>query len=367
MRLDFIAFAAYAILLSLVDGKDFYDILGVNKRANDKEIKSAYRQLSKQYHPDKNQSPEAHDKFVEIGEAYEVLSNKEKRSNYDQYGDPDGPQHQQMDFGGGFFNQFFGGQQAQHGGKRRGDNAQLFLELSLADFYRGRDLDFDVEMSNICSKCEGTGLEDQERHKCRKCKGEGIINVTRHLGPGMIQTFRSHCDECGGKGSKITNPCTHCHAQGVRKEQRSYNVHVSGGFPRDGNQVLQGEGDEGPDIVPGDLIVVFREALKHSWGYRRIGNNLYREEVLTAKEAILGGWERVIPFFDTIDTELKISRGQNEMVSNGEVEVIKGKGMPIYSSDGLDDDKHGDLFIEYKIILPLGKEGGVQSVISDEL
>lgn len=376
MRLNFIQYFAFSILVSLVQGKDFYDVLGVSRSASEREIKSAYRQLSKQYHPDKNQSPEAHDMFVEIGEAYEVLSNQEKKRNYDQYGDPNGPQQPQ--FGGdGFFNQFFGGHQQQQqrqggNGRPRGENAQLALDISLVDFYRGKLVDFDVEMWNICTECVGTGLEDQQKHTCGKCNGEGIINIRRQLAPGMIQQVRSYCDECGGTGSKITNHCKHCEGKGIRKEGRSYNVHLGAGFPRNGQQVLHGEGDENPDTDPGDLVINMRETLKNSWGYRRVGNNLYREEVLTIKEALLGGWERHIPFFDTIDTELTISRGVNEMIMNGEVEILHGKGMPIYNADGLgDDDNHGDLFIEYKIVMPGGGEKAagekLKEILRDEL
>lgn len=335
-------------------GKDFYEVLGVARGASERDIKSAYRQLSKQFHPDKNPSPEAHDRFVEVGEAYDVLSNPEKRSNYDQYGDPE--PRQQMDFGG-MFNQFFGGQQQQQQqrGRRRGEDAQLYIDVPLSTFFVGKDVDFEVEMWNICQSCQGTGLEDQQRHTCGKCGGEGIINIRRQLAPGMVQQFRAHCDECGGKGTRITSPCQQCHLRGTVKGGRKYNVHVPAGFPRDGTQVLAGEGDEGSDTEPGDLVVHVREILKESWGYRRVGNHLYREEVLTANEAMHGGWLRQVAYFDAIDTELTLLRPRGKMVRDGEVEVVHGRGMPKYNPDGLGDDDHGDLYVEYRVVMPAGK------------
>lgn len=334
-------FLLLVFLLVFVAAKDYYDILGLDKGADERAIKLAYRQLSKKYHPDKNPSEEAHAKFIEIGEAYEVLLDPQKKENFDRYGSADGPD-ENIHFGD-MFQQFFGGFGQQRAGKRRGDNTQVNIRVLLVDFYRGRDVEFDVEMRNICEECSGSGSEDGKRHTCNRCQGSGFIQVTRRLAPGMVQTFNGPCDECGGKGSKIQHLCNHCGGQGVRKTGRHYNVYMPPGFARDDTQVLEGEGDQSPDWEPGNLIVSIGEDFSKSWGYRRIGRNLYRTEVLTAKEAAHGGWKRTIPFFDTHDDEIVLRREKGATVIHGETEVIRGKGMPV-------GDDFGDLYVDYVVV-----------------
>lgn len=347
MRL-FILF--FLLIASIEAVSDYYKILELSKDASDRDIKSAYRRLSKMYHPDKNSSPEAHEKFIEIGEAYEVLSDPEKKSNYDTHGDPNGQPNMQF---GDIFNQFFGGGgfggQANRG-VRKGDNTQASLLVALGDFYTGKEIEFDLEMLNICDTCEGSGSKDKQKHTCNKCNGRGIIQMKRQLAPGMYQTFNAHCDECGGKGQKITNKCSACGGQGVKPTSRHYSIYVSPGFPRDGNQLLEGEGDQNPDWVPGDLIINIKEDFKRSGGYRRIGNNLYRTEVLSFKESIYGNWKRDVPYFDSYENNITLERAKGVVTMDGEVEVVKGKGMPVFH----EDDHHGDLFIEYRVIFPGG-------------
>lgn len=337
-----------------------YEVLGLDKNANEKDIKSAYRQLSKKYHPDKNNDEGAHEKFIEVGEAYEILIDETKRSNYDRFGSADAPQQQEFDFGD-IINQFFGGQGgARQRGKPKGGDTQVNLQVSLADFYKGKDLEFGLEMTNICETCEGSGSKDKETHTCPKCRGQGIITIRRQVGPGMIQTMQTHCDECQGKGHKITNKCDQCHGERTLRKGRRYNVYVRPGIRRGGDIILEGEGDQNPQWTPGNLIVRLEENLKHSWGYNRIGNNLYRTEALSLKQALKGGWKRSIPFFDEIDHEIELSRPEGVVVADGEVEVIKGRGMPV---DGEHDDEFGDLFVEYKVIM-LGEK---TETVHDEL
>lgn len=343
-------------IISIVQSIDPYQILGVDKNADERTIKTAYKQLSKKYHPDKNPSEEAHEKFIEIGEAYEILNDKEKKSNYDNYGDPDGQPQPDL---GDLFSQFFGG--GGGGGQRhqqrqqRGGNTQANLRVSLLEFYRGKELDFHVEMTNICSKCEGTGSKDKQKHTCSKCDGSGVITMTRQFGPGMVQRVQMHCDECGGKGNTILKKCGECQGKGSLSGPRHYNIYLKPGTKRNDHIILEGEGEQEPDIIPGDLIISIHENFRLSWGYRRIGNNLYRTEVLSLKQAMQGGWNRSIKFFDEFDHEIKIGRKLGEVIINNEIETIKGKGMPILErgKDGEfdeHDDNYGDLFIEYKVL-----------------
>lgn len=339
-------------ILAVLAGIDPYEVLGISRDADEKTIKSAYRQLSKKYHPDKNSEEGAHEKFIEIGEAYDILNDPQKKANYDRFGDADGQQGGQFDFGD-IVNQFFGGHGGQRrgGGKPRGGDTKTHLAASLVDFYRGKELPFSVQMSNICDTCEGTGSKDKQTHKCSQCQGSGRIQVRRQFGPGMFQTMQMQCDVCGGKGTTIASPCSQCGGHGAKPTQRSYTVSLKPGFQRDHQVVLEGEGEQNPDWLPGNLIVELTENLLQSWGYRRVGNNLYRTEVLTVKEAVKGGWQRSIAFFDEFEPEVNVSRPKGKVVIDGEVEVIKGKGMPIIEENGEHDEAYGDLYIEYRVLM----------------
>ncbi|PSK36419.1 hypothetical protein C7M61_003889 [Candidozyma pseudohaemuli] len=345
------------VCLAFVAAIDPYSVLGVPKDADEKTIKTAYRQLSKQYHPDKNLSPEAHDKFIEIGEAYDILNDPQKKQNYDQFGDANGG----GGFGGGgagfdfgdMFNQFFQGQGGFHGGHghqrrvQKGPDTQVNVEMTLKDAFLGKDLEFDVEMNNICSKCKGSRSADGKKHTCTKCDGRGVVMMRRQMGP-IIQQFQSQCDQCGGKGQTIAKPCKKCEGQGTERVSRHYNVYVSPGTPRNHRHVLEGEGDQNPDFVAGNMNLQFRDASAENWGFRRIKNHLYRTELLTSKEANAGDWSRNIAFFD--GESVTVKRGKNVPVIDGEVEVIKGHGMPHFN----DEHEYGDLFVEYKVI-PVGR------------
>ncbi|RCK57726.1 DnaJ-related protein SCJ1 [Candida viswanathii] len=366
MQLTFILGLTLLYLTSFtLSEKDFYKVLGIEKSASDKEIKSAFRQLTLKYHPDKNPGDEAaHDKFLEIGEAYEILSDPEKRRNYDQFGDPNGqPQQHHFDFGDMFGN-FFGGHhggahgQQQRQGKRKGDSSQLSLHIPLVDFYNGKIIEFDVEMQNECTACDGTGSKDKERKTCDKCHGTGQITVLHQLAPGMVQQIRMQCDACGGHGKVVSNPCGQCHGQGIMRGPRHYEIYVKPGQARDSPHVLEGEGDRNPNWIPGDLIVILNEQLEKSWGYRRIGDNLYRTEVLTLNESLHGGWLRKIQYFDTEEPELVLQRESGVPIMDGEVEIVRGKGMPIVAEHD-EEERYGDLFVEYKVIIP-GGVGGSQ-------
>lgn len=371
----------FSILSYAIAKKNFYQILGVDKSASDKEIKSAYRQLTLKYHPDKNPGDEAaHDKFIEIGEAYEVLSDATKRKNYDTFGDPNGQPQHNFDFGD-IFGQFFGGHGGAGGGGnrqpqvKRGSDANVDVHLSLKDFYRGKLVAFDVVMQNDCSVCDGTGSKDKQRHTCEKCQGTGQIIVQHQLAPGFAQQIRMACDVCGGTGKLVKDACKSCSGQGVVRGPRHYDVHLEKGQVRDSSIRLEGEGDKSPQWVPGDLIVRFREKFNDSWGYRRVRDNLYRTEVLSLKEALQGGWERHIPFLGEVDgddeggddeyKEVVLKRAKGESVMDGQVEVVKGYGMPIVT-DHDEEDKFGDLYIEYKVVLP-GDSKAKESIKKDEL
>ncbi|KAH3666416.1 hypothetical protein WICMUC_005684 [Wickerhamomyces mucosus] len=363
------------VSMALCADLDYYKVLGISKSATDKEIKSAYRTQSKKFHPDKNPGDEAaHQKFIEVGEAYEILSDSSKKATYDKYG------HEGLKngggggqpgggfggFGGGFnpFGDFFGGgfgQQQQQRGKPRGHDTDVAIDITLKDFYLGVDFHFSVSMQNICDHCEGTGSADGKSHKCSDCGGSGIKIIKRQLAPGMFQQIQTTCDKCKGKGQTFKHHCKKCHGEAVVKEERSYDIYIEPGTQRNHIHVLNGESDHSPDYDAGNLRINIRESKTNNLGYRRRFNNLYRTQVLSLKEAITGGWSHEIEFFDS-DTNITIKREKNQLVQNGEIEIIKGKGMPIL--DGAEE--FGDLIIEYVIIYP----GGVsdkEKFVRDEL
>lgn len=349
----------------LVHAGDYYEILGLGRDASERDIKKAYRNLSKKYHPDKNQGDEdAHHKFIEIGEAYDVLSDNDKKQIYDEHGE-EGLKHggaPPQNEGFNFFQHMFGGQQQQHQGKRRGNTAQTSMEASLKDFYNGAGREFSLEMQNVCGHCKGSGSEDGKNHRCDECNGSGVRIMKMQIAPGMFQQIQQHCPKCQGQGKVISNHCHECQGQGVVRKVREYSFHLEPGAPRDHQEVFEKEGDQHPDIIPGDLVMKVREASLGNLGYRRRHNDLYRDEVLTLKEALFGDWNREIGFLDDDENLLTLSRAKGEIVVDGEIEILKGKGMPL--KDGADE--FGDLYIQYKIIYPGGGKKLAES-LRDEL
>ncbi|ODV83021.1 hypothetical protein CANARDRAFT_30365 [[Candida] arabinofermentans NRRL YB-2248] len=370
------------LLISLItvfgESLDYYKILGVDKNADEKEIKKAYRNLSKIYHPDKESGDQ--NKFMEIGEAYEVLMDVEKRSVYDRYGSDalkngghQQHQHQQrhgghhFDMFGDLFGDFFGGggggHHQQQRGKPRGRDVTTSMEFTLKEFFNGRNTDFSVELQEICHNCEGTGSKDGKVHDCTSCNGQGRVLMKRQLAPGMFQQFESACSKCNGSGKLITNHCKKCKGSGVIREEKLHNIHIIPGTIRNSIEKFNGEADKSPDWIAGDLNVIIKENKNEgNLGYRRIGNNLYRTEPISLKESIDGDWEREIPFLDNYDNTIKLNRKKGELISDGEIEIIKGKGMPIINSAY----EFGDLFIEYKIIYPGGNKE-LMNKLHDEL
>lgn len=366
--LSLLLLSASAVLSSA----NYYDILGVSKDASERDIKKAYRNLSKKYHPDKNQgNEEAHHKFIEVGEAYDVLSNEEKRQIYDQYGEEGlknggGPPPNHGGFG--FFDHMFGGGGHGFGGQRqgprRGHNAQTALSATLKEFYNGAGKDFSVEMQNNCKHCKGSGSEDGKDHVCHACGGSGIRVLKRQLAPGMFQQIQTNCDVCRGKGKVVEHVCHLCGGRGVVRTERNYSFHLAPGADRDHVEVFEQEADQHPDrnVVPGDLVVTVTESREGNLGYRRKHSDLYRTEPLLLKEALGGGWEREIGFLDSDLNTVRLHRGRGEVVANGEIEVVKGKGMPV--RDGADE--YGDLYVEYVVVFPGGSPNLAQK-LKDEL
>jgi DnaJ-related protein SCJ1 len=321
---------------------------------------------------------EAHDKFVAVAEAYDILSDAELRRIYDQYGHEGVQQHKQ---GGGpgrrhdpfdLFSRFFGG--SGHFGQQReqrGPNKEAAIAVPLRDFYNGAERDFQIEKQVVCSTCEGSGSADGVQDTCPHCHGHGVVIQKHQLAPGIFQQVQSQCGGCGGKGRIVKNPCPICQGRRVVREVESYKLVIERGLPKSMHVTYENEADENPDWVAGDLIIEVQEAtaqlgdvnsqdkLERTDGtfFRRKGKHLYWREVLSLREAWMGDWTRNITHLDGRTVTLTRPRGQ--VVQPGTIEILKGEGMPVWYEDKAVDE-FGDLHVEYFIVLPDQMESGME-------
>ncbi|KAH8162413.1 hypothetical protein CIB48_g5817, partial [Xylaria polymorpha] len=320
--------------------EDYYKVLGIDRHANDKEIKSAYRRLSKKHHPDKNPGDDtAQGKFVEVSEAYEALIDPESRKIYDQYGHEGLKQRQQG--GGGqhhdpfdLFSRFFGGGGHYQRGQPRGHNIEIKIGLALRDFYNGRDTEFQWDKQQICEECDGTGSADGVVETCNRCNGHGVRIVKHQLAPGMFQQVQTQCDACGGRGKTIKHRCPVCQGNRVIRKPTTVTLNVGRGAPRDSKVVYENEADASPDYVAGDLVVTLTEKYPdmesdnpdHVDGtfFRRKGDDLFWTEVLSLREAWMGDWTRNITHLD--GHVVRLGRKRGEIVQPGHVDTVQGGG-----------------------------------------
>ena len=360
--------------------EDYYQLLGLSKDADDRQIKKAYRTLSKKYHPDKNPDDEkAHQKFVEIAEAYDVLIDAEVRKVYDKYGHEGVKQHKQGGQRGGgmhdpfdLFSRFFGGGGHFGRGQRRGQNMERIYHAPLRDFYTGATHEFTIEKQVICEACEGSGSEDGVRDTCNKCGGQGMVVQKHMLAPGIFQQMQMQCDVCGGRGSTIKHRCKVCGGNRVVKGEEKYELHIEKGMPRGVRVTYENEGDESPDWEAGDLVVHLAEKEPELGAeekekidgtfFRRKDQNLFWREVLSLREAWMGGWTRNLTHLDGHIVPLSRQRGQ--VVQPGMVEVVQNEGMPIWRHEG-DTPAFGALHVEYVVVLPDEMEKGMEKDFFD--
>ena len=317
--------------------RDYYEVLGVNKNATDDELKKAYRKLAKKYHPDANpdNKQEAEAKFKEVNEAYETLSDPQKRRMYDQFG-PDGPQG----FGGGgpfggqggyysyngsgfdgfgdfgdlgdIFSSFFtGGFGRQSGrkqsGPRKGADLNLHLDITFEEAYLGVDKEIVITRNEKCGACHGTGAKPGTNPmKCPNCQGSGQVKQVQNTILGQVQTTRT-CPECHGTGEIIKEPCETCRGKGTVRKQPKIKVRIPAGIDDDQTVVLRGEGDPGEKGGPnGDLYITVK-IKKHSI-FTRKGNNVLCDIPITITQATLGA-DLEIPMVDGSKENYKIPEG----------------------------------------------------------
>lgn len=328
--------------------RDYYDVLGVGKDASEADIKKAYRKLSKKYHPDINKAPDAEAKFKEVNEAYETLSDSQKRASYDQFGkagmdgaggNPFGGGYSQGGDYGGFgdfgdiFSQFFGGgsRAANPNAPRQGEDLQYRMDLKFEEAIFGKETKITYSRNATCHTCDGSGAKPGTSPvTCPKCQGTGFVEVEQQSPLGRIRS-RQACDRCGGKGKIIENPCETCHGTGKERQSHEIKVTVPAGV-EDGQQMrLEGQGEAGENGGPyGDLYIVFR--VKPSDKYQRDGTEIYITIPITFPQATLGDEIKV----DTVHgpVSLKIPAG----TQSGTKFRLRGKGAPHLRSKQMGDE-----------------------------
>ena len=334
--------------------RDYYDVLGVSRNASHEEIKKAFRKLAFQYHPDRNRDDGAEARFKEVNEAYEVLSDEDKRAAYDRFGHSGadnvfGRGFEGFDFGGfgDIFEAFFGGTStATRRGPRNGSDLRYRVSLSFEDAALGCEKEIDIKRTESCDTCHGTGSKPGVNPtRCPNCDGSGQVRrVQRSLFGQFIQS--AVCTQCRGEGSIITDPCPNCKGSGFQKQKRRIAVKVPAGVD-DGNGIkLRGEGDAGSrGGSPGNLYVMLSVA-QHDF-FTREGDNVIYDLPVSFTEAALGTEIEVPTLYG--DTRLKIPAGSQ----TDKVFRLKDKGIAHVNSHG-----RGDQLVRLRVITPdsLNKE-----------
>ena len=343
--------------------RDYYEVLGVDKNATADDLKKAYRKLALKYHPDRNPGDkEAEEKFKEAAEAYDVLSNPDKKARYDQFG------HAGLDGAGGFggggmnmddifsqfgsiFGDFFGGGGgfggfggfggSQRGGRpvSRGSNLRIKVKLTLEEIDNGTEKKIKVNKYVPCKTCGGTGARNNNYETCPHCHGSGVVTEVRRTILGQMQT-QSVCPHCGGEGRIIKDKCRDCNGEGIVRAEEIITINIPAGV-YDGMQLsMSGKGNAAPHGgVPGDLIILVEE-IPHDQ-FERQETNLYYNAYITFAQAAMGANIEIPTLSGKV--KMKIESG----TPSGKVFRLKGKGMPEVNGYG-----RGDLLVCVNVWVP---------------
>ncbi len=337
--------------------RDYYEVLGVSKGTSDADLKKAYRKLAKQYHPDVNPGDKAAEaKFKEVNEAYEILSDPQKKARYDQYGhagvDPNGfgsagAGFGDFDFGsiGDIFESFFGGSgfgrsSRSRSGPQKGADLKYSMEISFEEAAFGLERELTINRHESCGACSGTGAKaGTSPTTCSQCNGTGQVQYKQSTPFGQFVNVKT-CDACRGEGKIITNPCPTCSGKGKVRKTVKINLNIPAGIDDGQTMSLRGEGDPGVKGGPaGDLFVTIN-VRPHSL-FKRQGNDVVCEMPITFVQAALGS-ELEVP---TLDGKVKYS--MPEGTQTGTIFRLKGKGIPYLRGNG-----RGDQYVKVEIDVP---------------
>lgn len=336
---------------------DYYELLGVQKGASEDELKKAYRKLARKYHPDVNKEASAEERFKEISEAYEVLSDPQKRAAYDQFG------HAGMNGAGGFggfggfeggfegfgglgdiFEAFFGGSMGgrpRRRGPERGADLRMDLEIGFREAIFGAEKTVTIQHLETCSDCFGTGAKEGSKiSQCAMCKGMGQVQQMTRTPFGQFAQVAT-CPKCKGEGQTIDQPCPTCRGEGKRQASKQVKVPVPAGVDTGARLRLSGQGDAGSRNGPaGDLFLVLH--VEPDKTFKRRDTELYVSVPISYTQAVLGA-EIEVPTLDG-PQKMKVAPG----TPTGTVQAIKGQGVP-YLNDGR---RRGDLHVELVVAVP---------------
>ena len=329
--------------------RDYYEVLGVSRNASAEEIKKAYRKLALNYHPDRNPGDKAaEEKFKEAAEAYAVLSDPEKRAQYDQFGHSLGGSGFQGfqgfedafrgfgDIFGDLFDDFFGTSPRGRTRGRRGSDLEISVEITLEEVLKGKEISLEIPRRETCASCAGSGAaKGSKKSVCPECRGAGEIRMTQ----GFF-SLRRACPRCQGEGERIEKPCPECRGEGRVPRRRKMNVKVPPGIDHGARLKITGEGEAGEPNGPRGNLYVRILVQSHST-LERQGNDLYCELLIPYTAAVLGG-EVSVPTLDGT-VKLRIPAG----TPSGKILRLREKGMP-----SLEDGRKGDLMIRIEIDVP---------------
>ena len=329
---------------------DYYERLGVTRDADTDEIKKAYRRLAMDYHPDRNDSADAEERFREVTEAYEILRDPEKRALYDRYGEAGikrgaggGGSFGGFDFGDAFevfmrefggmsgLGDLFGGRGRPSRGPRRGSDLRIRLSVSLEEAARGAQRNVKVKLLDECDECGGSGAETGTRpERCATCGGAGQVRQVQRSMLGQFVSVRP-CPTCGGAGETISSPCKRCSGEGRRRVERMIELEIPAGVSTDDYLKLSGKGNAGPSGGPrGDILVLVE--VEPDPRFERHGDDLVMNLAVTMSQAALGDEVNVETIIDG-SARLTVPAG----IQSGQALRLRGKGMPRLRENGRGD------------------------------
>lgn len=337
--------------------RDLYEVLGVSKGASESEIKKAFRKRARDLHPDINKEEHAEEQFKELNEAYDVLSDPQKREMYDRYGTVSGPAGDPFS-GGGFadlgdllsgfggvgdiFSSFFGGSAERQQGRRAGRNMGIGIRLTLEDVLLGTTKEIVYDRLSVCSECSGTGAaEGSKPITCPECHGQGRTIALERTFLGDIQTTRT-CARCAGTGEIIETPCSECEGEGRVFDRQKLSIEIPCGV-RDGQQIrITGYGEAGYRGAPsGDLIVGCQ--VEDSETFARQGDNLHAYIQISCIDAALGCDLSIPGILPDTTIDIRVPEG----IQPGETVVLKGEGLPRFKGSA-----RGDMIVHVGIHIP---------------